>query len=326
MSRDAFVEEIFLQGRHIVSLEIEQAKRLIPTLRNSFVDVCQTILKCKGKVIVMGLGKSGHIGKKIAATLASTGTSSFFIHPTEALHGDLGMVDRSDLIMLISNSGETTEFKIILPLLQAQGIISVGVTANQESYLAKNSNYPLDIASEKEACPFGLAPTASATNTLILGDAIALTVMKLRNFDHTDFARTHPAGSLGSRLLTTIEQLLDEQHKSAFCYPTSTIQQAVEVMCKTGYGLLAVVEKGKVAGAFTDGDLRRAFTKGVLSNTTLSNVMTKNPTCITQSSLCTEALELMGKLAITALPVLDRKGAFVGVINQHSIQKAGIFQ
>ncbi|MFH4666215.1 KpsF/GutQ family sugar-phosphate isomerase [Vibrio cidicii] len=318
------IEEICQLGRGVIEQELEQAKRLLNTLNQSFADTCQAILNCSGKVIVTGIGKSGHIGKKIAATLASTGSPAFFVHPAEALHGDLGMARHGDVVILISNSGEANEFKLMVPLLKRQEITTIGMTANLNSFLAKECHLALDIAAEKEACPLGLAPTASAANTLLLGDALALTVMTLRNFDHNDFALSHPAGSLGSRLLTRVEQLLDTPHKNAFCSPDSSLQEAVGVMCQTGFGLVAVVADGKLHGVFTDGDLRRSFAKGVAPDTAMGNLIKAGAVTVSQSILCTDALALMRQRAITALPVLNENSHFVGVINQYTIQKAGV--
>ncbi|MDF2155177.1 KpsF/GutQ family sugar-phosphate isomerase [Vibrio sp. CAU 1672] len=325
MHKQYTTEDICQLGRGVIEQELDQARLLLGSLDASFVQACETILNCAGKVIITGIGKSGHISKKIAATFASTGSPAFFVHPAEALHGDLGMARQGDIVILISNSGEANEFKLMVPLLKRQNITTIGVTANLSSFLAKECDITLDIAAKKEACPLGLAPTASATNTLLLGDALGITVMTMRNFGHNDFALSHPAGALGSRLLTNVEHLLDEQHKSAFCSPNATLQDAVGVMCQTGYGLIAIAEQGSLQGVFTDGDLRRAFAKGVTPDTTINSLVKNGAVTIGQSSLCADALTLMSKHAITALPVLDDKGRFVGVINLHTIQKAGIY-
>ncbi|MCU8515809.1 KpsF/GutQ family sugar-phosphate isomerase [Vibrio vulnificus] len=318
-------DDICQLGRSVIEQELDQARLLLDSLDAPFSTACEAILNCPGKVIITGIGKSGHIGKKIAATFASTGSPAFFVHPAEALHGDLGMACQGDVVILISNSGEANEFKMMVPLLKRQNIITIGVTANLNSFLAKECHITLDIAAKKEACPLGLAPTASATNTLLLGDALGITVMTMRDFNHNDFALSHPAGSLGSRLLTNVEQLLDEQHKSAFCSSEATLQDAVDVMCKTGFGLIAIVNQGNLQGVFTDGDLRRAFANGVTANMPISNWIKKDAFSVQQSSLCIDALTLMSENAISALPVLSDDGMFVGVVNLHTIQKAGIY-
>ncbi|TDE24492.1 KpsF/GutQ family sugar-phosphate isomerase [Vibrio owensii] len=325
MHKQHSTEDICQLGRGVIEQELDQARLLLDSLTTSFAEACKAILNCEGKVIITGIGKSGHIGKKIAATFASTGSPAFFVHPAEALHGDLGMARQGDVVILISNSGEANEFKMMVPLLKRQKITTIGVTANLNSFLAKECDITLDIAAKKEACPLGLAPTASATNTLLLGDAIGITVMTMREFDQNDFALSHPAGSLGSRLLTNVGQLLDAQHKSAHCSPNATLQDAVSVMCQTGYGLIAIAEQGNLRGVFTDGDLRRAFAQGVTPSTAIKSLVKPGAITVQHSSLCVDALALMSENAITALPVLTEDGVFVGVINQHTIQKAGIY-
>lgn len=317
-------ERLCFIATEVIRKELTQAKRLIEHIDQTFALACQSIGSCKGKVIVSGIGKSGHIGKKIAATLASTGTPSFFIHAAEALHGDLGMVGSDDQLLMISNSGEASEFKVMLPVLRRKSVPVIAMTGNKKSYLAKNSTYTLSIASDEEACPLGLAPTSSAVNTLVLGDALALTIMTIRGFNRHDFALSHPAGALGSRLLTTVSQLIDDTHKAAFCAPETTISDAIRVMCQTGLGLLAIVKEQKVIGVFTDGDLRRALSASHDLSECIKTVMTTSFTQIAQDQLGSKALDIMHQKGITALPVSDKSGHFYGVMNMNTLQKAGI--
>lgn len=246
-------------GKRVIETELNEAKALLTRLDERFSESCQAVLNCQGKVIISGIGKSGHIGKKIAASLASTGSPAFFVHPAEALHGDLGMISEGDLVVLISYSGEASEFKTMVPLIAQKGIQIIAMTGNPQSYLAEHCDFLLNVGVTQEACPLGLAPTTSTVNTLIIGDALAITTMQMRHFDQHDFARSHPGGSLGARLLTRLDQLIEHQHSSARCTPETTLSEAIGLLCETGLGLLAVVSEQRVVGVFTDGDLRRAL-------------------------------------------------------------------
>ncbi len=308
----------------VINKELEQAQRLIAHINEDFIRVCQDIVQCRGKVVVSGIGKSGHIGKKIAATLASTGTPSFFIHLAEALHGDLGMIGENDLILLISNSGEASELKIMLPVLKEKSVVVVAMTGDPTSFLARNSTHVLCIAADEEACPLGLAPSSSAVNTLVLGDALALTAMSIRGFDKHDFALSHPAGSLGNRLLSKVSQLIDNTNQQAFCGTQTTLMNAISIMCQTGFGLIAIVDENTVVGVFTDGDLRRALHTHHELNVPIKEVMNRKFTTIQEHELCSYALNLMHDKSITALPVLNEKNIFCGVLNLNAIHKAGI--
>ncbi len=325
MDSDKNEEDIRNIAIGVINKELEQASRLITHIDKDFTQACRDIVQCKGKVVVSGIGKSGHIGKKIAATLASTGTPSFFIHLAEALHGDLGMVGEDDLILLISNSGEASELKIMLPALKLKPIVVVAVTGDTHSYLARNSTHVLCIAADEEACPLGLAPSSSAVNTLVLGDALALTVMTIRGFNKHDFALSHPAGSLGNRLLLKVSQLVEETNQSAFCNTDTRLIDAISIMCQTGFGLIAVMEDSTIVGVFTDGDLRRALHTGHEMNTSMKQVMNTEFISVQEQDLCSSALDIMQEKSITALPVLNSSMAFCGVINLNSIHKAGIY-
>lgn len=309
----------------VINKELEQAHRLISHIDQAFTQACRAIEQCRGKVIVSGIGKSGHIGKKIAATLASTGTPSFFIHLAEALHGDLGMVGGDDLVLLISNSGEASELKTMLPVLKEKSVVVIAMTGDTNSYLARNSEYVLCLAADEEACPLGLAPSSSAVNTLVLGDALALTVMTMRGFDQQDFALSHPAGALGNRLLRRVNQLIDKPQHQACCCPETSLMDAIGIMCQTGFGLIAVVEQASVIGVFTDGDLRRALNARYAMSVAIKQVMNRHFTSIQADELCSHALSIMQEKSITALPVLTENNTFCGVINLNTIHQAGIY-
>ncbi|MDE1515427.1 KpsF/GutQ family sugar-phosphate isomerase [Vibrio sp. dsl-7] len=309
----------------IVKEELAQANKIVDVIDSNFTDVCRAICECKGKIIVSGIGKSGHIGKKIAATFASTGTPSFFVHLAEALHGDLGMVESDDIIIFISNSGEAPEFKVMAPLLTRKMVETIAITQNLDSFLAKQCAYSLSTAVDKEACPLGLAPSASTVNTLILGDTLALTIMTMKGFSKHDFALSHPAGALGNKLLLTLDQLLSDKHQQAFCNADTKIADAVELMCNTGFGLIAILSDNKVSGVFTDGDLRRAIHRRYDLMLPIGNVMTTSFKCSYSDQLCSNILKYMNEKSITALPVIQREsGVFLGVINVNTIHQAGI--
>jgi len=312
-------------GRDVIQTELNEAQQLLQRLKKDFAEACRLIAQCQGKVIITGIGKSGHIGKKIAASLASTGSPAFFVHPAEALHGDLGMATKGDLIILISYSGEASEFKFMLPRLQELGLKTIAMTGNSSSFLASSCDLFMDISATQEACPLGLAPTSSAVNTLMMGDALAISAMRMRNFDHHDFARSHPAGSLGAKLLLKVDNVIDTALASPQCSPHNTLVEAISLLCASGLGLLAVVENRKVVGVFTDGDLRRALEKESALNQSVGETMTRNFIASRQGELCSQALTIMLDNSITALPVLDDEQHFIGVVNLTQLHKAGIY-
>ena len=293
-------------------------------LGDNFVDAIELIYACKGKVIVTGMGKSGHIGNKIAATMASTGTPAFFVHPAEALHGDLGMIDEKDVVIAISFSGESDELMGILPIVKRKNIPLIAMTGNSQSSLAKISNCVLDIKVDKEACPLGLAPTTSTTACLVLGDALAVSLYTLRGFKPEDFAMSHPGGALGRRLLTRASDLMHTDERLPIVCADTSLKDVVMEISKKGLGFAGVVDKqNKIIGVITDGDLRRLIDKQVdIMTTTAEAIMSKNPKTILKDSLAVEAIELMEKNKITGFAVVDEDNKFVGAFNLHDLFQA----
>ncbi|MFC1234381.1 KpsF/GutQ family sugar-phosphate isomerase [Vibrio sp. F74] len=304
--------------------ELTEANHMLERIDDEFVNACRILSTTKGKVVVMGIGKSGHIGKKIAATFASTGTQAFFIHPTEALHGDLGMVGKDDSTLLISYSGEVNEFRILLPLLAAQGNKIISITGNKNSTLSISSDAALNVAINQEACPLGLAPTSSALCTLMMGDALALTVMSQIGFSQNDFARSHPAGSLGAKLLTTVIDVLDNQIEGTHCFTYSSLLDAVDCLCLSGKGLIAIIDDNQVVGVFSDGDFRRAIANKADLNENVDQYMSKNFHYIDAKAMCTHALDSMNTNHITALPVLHQNHHLIGIVSVSQIHATGI--
>ncbi|OCG38912.1 arabinose-5-phosphate isomerase, partial [Gilliamella sp. Fer2-1] len=286
---------------------------------------CQLILTTKGKVVVSGIGKSGHIGKKIAASLASTGSPAFFMHPSEALHGDLGMVTANDVAILISYSGRAKEFNIILPILAAMNVPVIAITGGVDSPLAKSAQAVLNISIEKEACPMGLAPTSSSTNTLLMGDALAIAVMRARGFREEDFARSHPAGSLGAKLLNHVRDVMRTGDRIPKVPQTATVLDAMLELSRTGVGLVAICQNNnKIIGVFTDGDLRRLLLKNGTLQDSILDVMTSPGYLIPDNWKAVEALKSFNDHNITAAPVVNNEGELVGALNIHDLHQAGI--
>lgn len=311
-------------GYMFLKNELDEANNMLTRIDSGFIKACNLILNTTGKVIVMGVGKSGHIGRKIASTFASTGTQSFFIYPTEALHGDFGMIDKHDIVILISYSGEANEFRVLLPLLATQGNSVIGITGRNESTLAKGSDALLNISIKQEACPLGLAPTSSALCTLMIGDALALTIMSHKGFSHDQFARSHPAGSLGATLLTTVNDLVEKNLKGVSCSKKHTLFDAVNSLCISGKGLIAITNNKMVEGVFTDGDFRRAIARGANLTDSVGQFMSKNFNYVDVTTKCTHALDTMSKHGITAMPVLNKEQHLIGIINIARINAAGI--
>lgn len=317
-------DPILERAREVLRIEAQSVLEQANKLDQEFVKVVELILKCEGRVVITGMGKSGLVGRKISATLSSTGTPSFFLHPAEAIHGDLGMVTPSDLIIAISNSGENDEIISLLPTLKIIGTVIVSITASRTSTLAKNSDLVLEVKVEREACPLGLAPTASTTATLALGDALAIALLESRNFNADDFALYHPGGALGRRLLLTVEKLMDSGEKIPLVNKKALLKDAVITMTSHGnYGAAIVVDDTKkVIGIITDGDLRRILEKYqnplVLP---VETVMTRNPKSITADRLAAEAMHVMEEKGITVLPVVDNNGIVIGIIHLHEIIK-----
>ncbi len=291
---------------------------------DSFVSAIELIYTCKGKIIVTGMGKSGHIGNKIAATMASTGTPAFFVHPAEALHGDLGMIDEKDVVIAISFSGESDELMGILPIVKRKNVPMIAMTGNSDSSLAKIANCVLNIKVDKEACPLGLAPTTSTTACLVLGDALAVSVYTLRGFKPEDFALSHPGGSLGRRLLTRASDLMHTGERLPLVYPDTSLKDVVMEISKKGLGFAGVVDSGnKIVGVITDGDLRRLIDNQTnIQKTTAQAIMSKSPKTILFDSLAVEAVELMENNKITGFVVVDENNQFVGAFNLYDLLHA----
>lgn len=318
-------DKILQYGRELIELELYEVQKLSSRLGDDFVKACRLILATKGKVIVSGIGKSGHIGKKIAASLASTGSPAFFMHPSEALHGDLGMVTHNDIVILISYSGRAKEFNLIFPILHEMNVPIIAITGGLNSPLAKAADAILNISIEKEACPMGLAPTSSSTNTLVIGDALAIAVMRAKGFQEEDFARSHPAGSLGARLLNHVRDVMRTGERIPRICHTTTVFDAMLELSRTGLGLVAVCDDdNNVIGVFTDGDLRRLLLKNGTLQDAITTVMTKPGYRLPESWKAIEALKSFNDHNITAAPVVNSEGKLVGALNIHDLHQAGI--
>jgi arabinose-5-phosphate isomerase len=313
-------------ARLTLSIEAQAIEQVQQRINHVFVEAVQAILAVKGRVVVMGMGKSGHIGRKIAATLASTGTPAFFVHPAEASHGDLGMVTRDDMVIALSNSGESEELSAILPQIKRQGVKLLAVTGNLQSTLAQYANWVIDSSVEKEACPMNLAPTASTTAQLALGDALAVAVLDARGFKEDDFARSHPGGSLGRRLLTHLADVMRTGDSIPSVPLSAGLTELMREMSQKGLGATAVVDANQhVLGIFTDGDLRRLVEKGIdLRELTASQVMHPNPTTLRDSALAAEAAELMEQKRITSVLVVNANNELCGVVNSNDLMRAKV--
>jgi len=313
-------------ARRCLSIEARAVESLLPRLDASFAEACRLCLSCAGRVVVTGIGKSGHIARKIAATLASTGTPAFFLHPAEASHGDLGMVTRLDVILAISNSGETAEILPLLSPIKRMGLPVIAMTGKPRSTLAMEATVTLDISVPEEACPLNLAPTASTTATLALGDALAIALLEARGFTEHDFARSHPGGALGKRLLLHVADLMRKGDALPRVSPQATLRDGLLEMSRKGLGMTVIVDsEDHIQGVFTDGDLRRALDGQIdVHKTLMSSVMTANPRTIAARELAAEAVHLMETYRITALPVADEQGRLVGALNVHDLLRAGV--
>jgi len=313
-------------ARAVLELEAQSVAALAQRLNEDFARACRLILDCAGRVVVTGMGKSGHIGGKLAATLASTGTPAFFVHPGEAQHGDLGMIQPQDVVIAISNSGETGEILTILPIIKRMGAKLVAMTGNAKSSLARQADVHLDAGVEKEACPHNLAPTSSTTATLALGDALAVALLKARNFTPEDFARSHPGGKLGRRLLLYVRDVMHSGERVPMVTDSASLQEALLEMTGKGLGMTAVVDKsGKLVGIYTDGDLRRTL-GGAADFRTLriTDVMIRNPKTIGADTLAAEAVAFMQSNKINGLVVVDASLKPVGAFNMQDLLRAGV--
>ena len=314
-------------GRKVLAIEQNAMQSLQARLDASFAQACRLLLACQGRVVCTGMGKSGHIANKIAATLASTGTPAFFVHPGEASHGDLGMILDNDVVLALSNSGESDEINMIMPVLKRQGNIIISMTGKPTSRLAQFSDVHLDVSVPEEACPLGLAPTSSTTVSLALGDALAVALLEARGFSSEDFARSHPAGSLGRRLLVRIEDLMHQGDNLPMVLANASVTDALIEMSEKRLGMTAIVdEHQQLLGVFTDGDLRRAVNHGPvnLNQTAVSELMAKNPKTIQAGHLAVEAAHLLERYQINGLLVVDEQQRLVGALNIHDLLRARV--
>lgn len=314
------------QGKRVLDIERQALVDIAQYLDENFNQACQLMYQCQGRIIVVGMGKSGHIGNKIAATLASTGTPAFFVHPGEASHGDLGMITRDDVVMLISNSGETSEVLNIIPVIKRIGAKMIAMTSNPTSSMANWADAHVCIKVSKEACPLGLAPTASTTATLAMGDAIAVALLETRGFTADDFALSHPGGSLGKRLLLCLKDLMHDGASTPIIKDTQCIKDALIEMSAKGLGMTAIVNnRGQLNGLFTDGDLRRILEQRIdIHSTLISEVMTRSCTTATADMLAAEALNIMERKRINGLIVIDENRHPIGALNMQDLLKAGV--
>jgi len=314
------------RGRRVLEIEAAAVASLAPRLDASFDRACQLCLDCRGRVVVTGMGKSGHIAGKVAATLASTGTPAFFVHPGEASHGDLGMITRADLLIAISSSGETHELVTILPLLKRLGIPLITLSGNLRSTLAEAATVALDVGVREEACPLNLAPTASTTAALAMGDALAVALLENRGFTREDFALAHPGGSLGRRLLLRVDDLMHGGEGIPRVTPDTPLAQGLLEMTRKGLGMTAVIDADdRLAGIFTDGDLRRILDRGIdVHRTTMREVMTANCKTVMPGMLAAEAVHLLEQHKISGLLVVSDARKVVGALNIHDLLRAGV--
>jgi len=325
LSADAAQRHLAL-ARQTLRIEAEAISHLIERLDDSFPAAVALILQAKGRVIVSGMGKSGHVARKIAATMSSTGTPAYFVHPAEASHGDLGMVARDDVFLALSNSGESEELLRIVPILKRQGARLIAMTGNPESTLAREADVHLDAGVTQEACPLNLAPTASTTAALALGDALAVALLDARGFGPDDFARSHPGGTLGRRLLTHVRDVMRHGNEVPTVHPGADMAESILAISRGGLGMVAIVNHdNKVLGIFTDGDLRRAFEKKLdLQRARIDDLMHPNPRTISAERLAVEAVELMERHRINAVIVTDGEGRLLGALNMHDLFTAKV--
>ncbi|HED32615.1 MAG TPA: KpsF/GutQ family sugar-phosphate isomerase [Gammaproteobacteria bacterium] len=324
--RDLNPQQIKKLGLAVIETELEAINALKSRIDEHFVAACELMLNCEGRVVVTGMGKSGHIGNKMAATLASTGTPAFFVHPGEASHGDLGMITAKDVVISLSNSGETGEILTIVPILKRLSVPMISITGNPDSSLAREADINLHAGVEKEACPLGLAPTSSTTVALVLGDALAVALLDARGFTEEDFALSHPGGSLGRRLLLHVKDIMHTGAAIPQIQDNASLRDALIEMTQKSLGMTAIVDKqGKVLGIYTDGDLRRSLDQSIdIHNAGIKEVMTRNCKTIQQHLLAAEALTLMQQSKISAMLVVDDSNRLIGALNMHDFLTAGV--
>jgi arabinose-5-phosphate isomerase len=322
----ATATDLHKSGVSVVRIESAAVEALEARIDDDFVSACKHMLACKGRIVVAGMGKSGHIGNKIAATLASTGSPAFFVHPGEASHGDLGMITGSDVVLALSNSGETREIVTILPLIKRMGAPLISMTGNTASTLAREADVNLDVSVAKEACPLDLAPTASTTAALVMGDALAIALLEARGFTAEDFALSHPGGSLGRRLLLHVHDIMHKDEQVPAVTQDASVRDALMEMTAKGLGMTAVVDsRDRPVGIFTDGDLRRCLDRGVdVRAAKVAEVMVPGGKRIAPDRLAAEALNLMEENKINALLVVDSDQRLCGALNMHDLLRAGV--
>ena len=326
MSRTIDPQATLKMARAVIEIEAAAVTQLGAQIGAEFVTACEFMINCSGRIVVTGMGKSGHIGSKIAATLASTGSPAFFIHPGEASHGDLGMITAGDVVLALSNSGETDELLLIMPLIKRLGVPLIAMTGNRNSSLARDADVALDISVAKEACPLGLAPTSSTTATLVMGDALAVALLETKGFSAEDFSRSHPAGRLGRRLLVHVEDVMHKNEQIPVVTDTATVADALLEMTHKGLGMTSVVNGNQqMLGIFTDGDLRRALEQNVNpGNMPIAEAMTQGGVTAEPLMLAAEAVHLMEEHSINALLVTNADNQVVGALNMHDLLRAGV--
>ena len=319
-------EKLISLGKAVIQTEANAVTDLLPRIDDNFAEACNFMLHCKGRIVVTGMGKSGHIGNKIAATLASTGSPAFFVHPGEASHGDLGMITSQDVVLAMSNSGETGELVTIVPIIKRLGVPLISMTGNPDSTLSREADVALDISVQKEACPLGLAPTASTTATLAMGDALAVALLEARDFTEEDFARSHPGGSLGRRLLIHVNVIMHSDHRTPSVTIDATLPETLMEMTDKALGMTAILDhNGTLQGIYTDGDLRRTLDQQVdIHNAKVVDVMREGCVTVQPDMLAAEALQLMQERKINALLVVNRDNQLVGALNMHDMLRAGV--
>ena len=313
-------------AKAVLQTEAESVLALQERIDDNFEKICNTLKGCRGKVVLIGMGKSGHVAKKISSTMASTGTPSFFLHPGEAGHGDLGMVTRDDVAIMISYSGEADEILALLPGIKRMNVPIISLTGNVKSSIAKSSDFHLDVSVDKEACPNNLAPTSSTTAALAMGDAIAVSLINVNNFTPEDFAMSHPSGSLGRRLLTLVSSIMQSGEDIPMVLKDTLLIDSLIVMSEKALGMVLVTENGKLAGIFTDGDLRRTLESNTeFQKLTIEDVMTKDCKSIEPQEPASMAMQMMEKYSLNSMPVVDSNNNIVGAINMHTLIQAKLF-
>ena len=313
-------------AKDVIQTEADSVLKLKDRIDQNFGEVCQILKNCMGKVVLIGIGKSGHIAKKISSTLASTGTPAFYLHPAEAGHGDLGMISHDDVVIMISYSGESDEIISLLPGIKRMNVPIISMTGSAKSLIASSSDFHLDISVDNEACPNNLAPTSSTTATLVMGDAIAVSLMSLNNFTSDDFAMSHPSGSLGRRLLTLVSSIMKSGEDIPKVTKEMLLIDSLLVMSEKALGMVLIAENEKLMGIFTDGDLRRALESNVdFQKLTIQDVMTKDCKSIEPQEPALIAMQLMEKYSLNSLPVVDSSNNIVGAINMHTLIQAKLF-